>query len=214
MHRKLIECGLKIEGIGKAVMKFPGLFGTGINKIDRTIEFLKAAGVVEIAKCISRHPQILSLSLDGKVHNMTAFLKSELLLEPEIINKTIAIQPCIFTHSVEHNVRPKVMYFLRLGLERREVGRMIAVYPALIGHSLETSIKPKIDFLLNVMNRSVNEIVSFPQYLSYSLPCRIQPRYEYLANRGRNDISLSSMLTCRLDIFNKRYSSGFDLSSC
>lgn len=48
----------QIEGIGKAVMKFPGLFGTGINKIDRTIEFLKAAGVVEIAKCISRHPQV------------------------------------------------------------------------------------------------------------------------------------------------------------
>lgn len=73
--------------------------------------------------------QILSLSLDGKVHNMTAFLKSELLLEPEIINKTIAIQPCIFTHSVEHNVRPKVMYFLRLGLERREVGRYKACAP-------------------------------------------------------------------------------------
>ena len=49
---------LQMEDIGKAVMKYPGLLGTGINKIDRTIQFLKAAGVVEIAKCICRHPQV------------------------------------------------------------------------------------------------------------------------------------------------------------
>ena len=49
---------LQMEDIGKAVMKYPGLLGTGINKIDRTIGFLKAAGVVEISKCICRHPQV------------------------------------------------------------------------------------------------------------------------------------------------------------
>jgi mTERF domain-containing protein len=86
---------------------------------------------------------------------------------------------------------------------------MIAVHPAIMGHSLETSIKPKIDFLVNVMNRTVNEIVSFPQYLSYSLCSRIQPRYEYLAKRSIYLISLSSMLSCRSDIFLKRYSSGY-----
>jgi hypothetical protein len=62
-----------MEDIGKAVIKYPGLLGTGINKIDRTIEFLKAAGVVEIAKVICRHPQVhliitsnleLSVSID------------------------------------------------------------------------------------------------------------------------------------------------------
>ncbi|KAG0624279.1 hypothetical protein M758_3G236300 [Ceratodon purpureus] len=210
IQRKLIECGLKMEDIGKAVMKYPGLLGTGINKIDRTIQFLKAAGVVEIAKCICRHPQILSLSLDGKVHNMTSFLKSDLLLDTEVINKTISLQPSIFTYSVEHNLRPKVIYFLSLGLERREIGRMIAVHPAIMGHSLETSIKPKIDFLVNVMHRTVNEIVSFPQYLSYSLVSRIQPRYKYLAEKKIHLLSLSSMLSCRPDIFQKRYSSGYE----
>ena len=163
-----------MEDVGKAVIKYPGLLGTGINKIDRTIEFLKAAGVVEIAKVLCRHPQvhliitsnlelsvskdfgriiclihiytfcnnskcrssrkiqshacyyvlqILSLSLDGKVHTMTAFLKSDLLLDTAIINKTISIQPSIFTYSVEYNLRPKVIYFLSLGLGRREIGR-------------------------------------------------------------------------------------------
>ena len=54
---------------------------------------------------------------------MTAFLKSDLLLDTEIINKTISLQPSIFTYSVEHNLRPKVIYFLGLGLKRREIGR-------------------------------------------------------------------------------------------
>jgi hypothetical protein len=54
---------------------------------------------------------------------MTAFLKSDLLLDTAIINKTISIQPSIFTYSVEYNLRPKVIYFLSLGLGRREIGR-------------------------------------------------------------------------------------------
>jgi len=47
-----------LEDIGKVVMRYPGVLGTGINKIDRTIEFLRVAGVMEMAKMIARHPQV------------------------------------------------------------------------------------------------------------------------------------------------------------
>ncbi len=48
----------QLEDIGKVVMRYPGVLGTGINKIDRTIEFLRVAGVMEMAKMIARHPQV------------------------------------------------------------------------------------------------------------------------------------------------------------
>lgn len=202
--QKLVEVGLRTEDIGKVVIKHPGLLGTGIGKIDGIVEFLRAAGVVDVSKCILRHPQILSLSLTGKVHAMTAFLKSELLLSSEQINRTISIQPSIFTYSVESNLLPKVLFFQELGLGKQEIGRMVALHPAFMGHSLEVAIKPKIRYLLNVMKRELNEITSFPQYLSYSLSGRIQPRFEILGDRARF-ISLSSMLSCGQETFARRY---------
>lgn len=201
---KLVEVGLRTEDIGKVVVKHPGLLGTGIGKIDGIVEFLRAAGVVEVSKCILRHPQILSLSLTGKVHAMTAFLKSELLLSSAQINRTISIQPSIFTYSVESNLLPKVLFFQELGFAKQEIGRMVALHPAIMGHSLEVAIKPKIHYLLNVMKRELDEIASFPQYLSYSLPGRIQPRFEILGDRARL-ISLSSMLSCGKETFARRY---------
>ena len=202
--QKLVEVGLRTEDIGRAVIKHPGLLGTGIGKIDGIVEFLRAAGVVDVSKCILRHPQILSLSLTGKVHALTAFLKSELLFSSEQINRTISSQPSIFTYSVESNLLPKVLFFQELGLGKQEIGKMVALHPAFMGHSLEVAIKPKIHYLLNVMKRDLNEIISFPQYLSYSLSGRIKPRFEILGGRARF-ISLSSMLSCGQEVFARRY---------
>ena len=202
--QKLVEVGLRTEDIGKVVIKHPGLLGTGIGKIDGIVEYLRAAGVMDVSKCILRHPQILSLSLTGKVHAMTTFLKSELLLSSAQINRTISIQPSIFTYSVESNLLPKVLFFQELGFGKQEIGKMVALHPAFMGHSLEVAIKPKIRYLLNVMKRELNEIISFPQYLSYSLSGRIQPRFEILGDRARF-ISLSSMLSCGQETFARRY---------
>jgi mTERF domain-containing protein len=97
-----------------------------------------------------------------------------------------------------------VLFFQKLGLRKQKIGRMVALHPAFMGHSLEVAIKPNIHYLLNVMKRELNEIISFPHYLSYSLAGRIQPRFEILGDTARFT-SLSSMLSCGPETFARRY---------
>jgi hypothetical protein len=40
---------------------------------------------------------------------------------------------------------------------------MIVLFPSMLGQSIEGSLAPKYEFLVNEMQRSIDEVIDFPQ---------------------------------------------------
>ena len=69
----------------------------------------------------------------------------------------------IFCCSIEKNLKPTFDFFLSTGLDKKIVSKMIVLFPPMLGQNVERSLAPKYQYLIGDMNRSVDELVEFPQ---------------------------------------------------
>ncbi|GMN37458.1 hypothetical protein TIFTF001_006824 [Ficus carica] len=88
----------------------------------------------------------------------------------------------------------KKMAFLRcIGLSYEQSARVCARMPAIFGYSIEDNLRPKYEYLVWEMERSLDELLKFPQYFAFSLNKRIVPRHLHLKQRNVS-IPLNRML--------------------
>uniref|UniRef100_A0A803LDS5 Uncharacterized protein n=1 Tax=Chenopodium quinoa TaxID=63459 RepID=A0A803LDS5_CHEQI len=91
--------------------------------------------------------------------------------------------------------------FLRsIGFTYDESIKACTRLPAIFGYSIENNMAPKVEYLVEGMQRSIDEIKEFPQYFAFSLRRRIVPRHMHLMQRSVH-ISLKKMLLCGDDKF-------------
>lgn len=82
---------------------------------------------------------------------------------------------------------------MKLGLSKSDIAFMVRSFSPLLGYSIEEVLRPKVEFMMNIMERSVKELVAYPRYFSYSLEKKIKPRYWVLKERNI-ECSLKDML--------------------
>lgn len=104
----------------------------------------------------------------------------------------------IIQHSVPFVAKPsfivnRIKYLMEMGLSKRDIAFMVRRFSPLLGYSIDEVFRPKLAFLLNTMEKSLQDVVAYPRYFSYSLEKKIKPRFWVL--KGRNiECSLEEML--------------------
>lgn len=71
-----------------------------------------------------------------------------------------------------------------MGLTAEDAARSCRRFPAIFKYNLEDNLQPKAEFLLEEMERNVEELKEFPQYFGFSLQKRIEPRHWHLKQRN------------------------------
>ncbi|BBN00183.1 mTERF domain-containing protein, mitochondrial [Marchantia polymorpha subsp. ruderalis] len=201
--------GVKSKDIGKVVLRRPQLLGYTIPGLEPSVKCLMEFGVKQemIGKVITTAPQILTLNVDDKLRPVVEFFRSMGLNKERDIELLLVRNGQILCCSIEKNLRPKFEFLLGLGLSTTDIANMIVLFPSMLGQSIEGSLGPKYNYLVNVMKRSVDEVIDFPQYFGYSLERRIIPRHEKLHSKAIST-SLPSMLACVDHDFEVRYLQG------
>jgi mTERF domain-containing protein len=149
---------------------------------------------------------VLTLNVEEKLKPVVEFFQSMGLDRERDMEMLLLRNAQIMCCSIEKNLRPKFTFFKDIGLSESAISNMIVLFPSMLGQSIEGSLAPKYEFLVNEMQRSINEVVDFPQYFGYSLDNRIKPRYEKLKDKAISP-SLASMLACVDCDFDARYMS-------
>lgn len=79
----------------------------------------------------------------------------------------------------------ETLRFLKgVGLDHGEAAEICRRMPAVFGYNVEDNLKLKVEFLVEEMERSLEELKEFPQYFGFSLGKRIAPRHWHLNERN------------------------------
>ncbi|KAH8971460.1 hypothetical protein BDL97_02G143600 [Sphagnum fallax] len=205
----LLILGVKQEDLGKVILRRPQLLGYTIPGLVPTVDYLLELGVKPqmLGKVITTSPQVLTLNVEEKLKPVVEFFRSIGLNRERDMEMLLVRNAQIMCCSIEKNLRPKFTFFKGIGLTESAIANMIVLFPSMLGQSIEGSLAPKYEFLVNEMQRSIDEVIDFPQYFGYSLENRIKPRHKKLKDKAIAT-SLASMLACVDLDFNTRYMSG------
>ncbi|XP_075673393.1 transcription termination factor MTEF1, chloroplastic [Castanea sativa] len=92
-----------------------------------------------------------------------------------------------------NKLREKIGFLRSIGFSQEEAERACVRLPAMFGYSIDNNLWPKFKYLVDKMERSVEELKKFPQYFGFSLEKRIVPRHLHLKERSVQ-IPLNRML--------------------
>ncbi len=106
---------------------------------------------------------MLTLNVEEKLKPVVEFFQSMGLDRERDMEMLLLRNAQIMCCSIEKNLRPKFTFFKDIGLSESAISNMIVLFPSMLGQSIEGSLAPKYEFLVNEMQRSINEVVDFPQ---------------------------------------------------
>ncbi|XP_020520645.1 transcription termination factor MTERF8, chloroplastic isoform X2 [Amborella trichopoda] len=161
----------------KIVEVYPSIFSVSITrKLRPRVEFLKNCTLNkdDLFKFLIKAPLFLSLSLEGNLAKKLAFLV-KMGYEPRTRELAMAMGSTTRTSSV--NMQMVVNVLMNYGFSCSDILSMSKVHPQILQYN-HTSLELKIDYLINVMCRDTEELLSFPAYLGYKLNDRIKRRHE------------------------------------
>jgi hypothetical protein len=161
----LLTLGVKKEDLGKVILRRPQLLGYTIPGLEPTVDYLLELGVKPemLGKVITTSPQVLTLNVEEKLKPVVEFFQSMGLNRERDMEMLLLRNAQIMCCSIEKNLRPKFTFFKDIGLSESAISNMIVLFPSMLGQSIEGSLAPKYEFLVNEMQRSINEVVDFPQ---------------------------------------------------
>jgi len=188
--------GFSDANIPTLCSKCPKLFSSSLKPadIEPVFSFLAAdvgASAEESCGLILYCPEILFSNVKYCLRPRLLFLKNiglQKLNNPSNLNAHL-----LNTHISK--LESKIEFLRAIGISVDESIRVCARLPAIFGYSIENNLGPKVEYLVGGMERSVEELVEFPQYFAFSLRRKIVPRHMHLKQRDVR-ISLKRMLLC------------------
>ncbi len=106
---------------------------------------------------------MLTLNVEEKLKPVVEFFRSIGLNRERDMEMLLVRNAQIMCCSIEKNLRPKFTFFKGIGLTESAIANMIVLFPSMLGQSIEGSLAPKYEFLVNEMQRSIDEVIDFPQ---------------------------------------------------
>ncbi|CAI9097629.1 OLC1v1034100C1 [Oldenlandia corymbosa var. corymbosa] len=151
----------------------------------------------DLRHVINRRPRLLTRSVDRQLRPTLYFLQGTIGIED--VSRCAPLLSC----CVETKFIPRLDYFLKLGLPKRDAISLFRRFPSLFCYSVEENLEPKFNYFLVEMGRELRELVDFPHYFSFSLENRIKPRHKMCVDKGVY-LSLPVMLKTPESRFRKR----------
>lgn len=163
-----------------------------LTDVEPVFQFLATdlqASVEESKGLIINCPQILFSDVEYCLKPTLDYLKQLGVAKLNVASKLNAN----LLNIREERLRSKVKFLKSIGLSHKEAASFCARIPAVFGYSIENNLRPKLEYLLEEMERSMDELKEFPQYFGFSLKKRIVPRHLHLKKRNVR-IKLNRML--------------------
>ncbi|XP_076942435.1 uncharacterized protein LOC143612296 [Bidens hawaiensis] len=194
MIDELREIGVTEKQLNKVIATSPQLLMQKPQEIFQVVSYLKDLGVEEesVGRVLGRCPEIFMANIDKTLKKKVEFL-CDLGVSKKHLPRVIKKYPEFLVCDVNNSLLPRMRYLLRIGLSKREIAFMVGRFSPLLGYSIEEVLRPKYEFLVNTMQKPLEEVVEYPRYFSYSLEKKIKPRFWVI--KGRNcECSLKDML--------------------
>lgn len=155
-----------------------------------------------ISHVITQFPDILSLDVKQKLAERLTWLTSDVGISADAMGGVIAKLPQILVINTSKAIT-RVDFLRQAGFSAEDVASMVTNCPQLLAASIEKSLNPNLTYLLEKMERKLEEVIEFPAYLLYNLEEIVRPRHEETVEKGV-DCSLAWMLNCTDEIFQQR----------
>ncbi|KAL6218640.1 hypothetical protein ACLB2K_011850 [Fragaria x ananassa] len=182
-----------------------------------TVNFLKSKGFSDpdFQRLAFLSPYLFSPNFDPTdVTPVFDFLLNELSASPEQSCCLILRCPDLLFSDLEYCLRPTLHFLREVGVQKlskptnlnahllntrveklneKEALKVCERLPAIFGYNVEGNLRPKYEYLVEEMERSLEELKKFPQYFGFSLEKKIAPRHLHLKERNVS-IPLNRML--------------------
>nr|GEX13795.1 transcription termination factor MTERF2, chloroplastic [Tanacetum cinerariifolium] len=216
--------------IHQAVKSWPLLLGCSDGKLKLMIDQFRELGVTEkvFHKIITTSPQLL-MQKPREFCQVITYLKG-LGLDEDSVGRILGRCPEVFMTNIDKTLKkkveflnelgiskkhlprvirkyPEMRYLKKIGLTKREIAFMVGRFSPLLGYSIEEVLRPKYEFLVNTMQKPLEEVVEYPRYFSYSLEKKIKPRF-WVIKGMKCECSLKDMLGRNDEEFAADYMSG------
>ncbi|CAO2813450.1 unnamed protein product [Amaranthus hypochondriacus] len=193
--------GFLDSDISELASDCPKLFLSGLEPadIEPVFRFLATevrASIPESRGLILCCPELLFSNVEYCLKPTLAFLTS---IGLEKLNSPTNLNAHLLNTRVG-KLEAKIEFLMSIGFTYEESIKACVRLPAIFGYSIENNMWPKVEYLVEGMQRSIEEVKEFPQYFAFSLRGRIVPRYMHLKQRSVH-ISLKRMLLCGDDKF-------------
>lgn len=178
----LYSLGLTKPDLRRAFSMCPEILASSLNGVVLpAVTFLLREAHVEgknLRYVINRRPRLLTRSVERQLRPTLYFLQATIGIDD--VSRCAPLLSC----CVESKFIPRLDYFLKLGLSKRQAVSMFRRFPSLFCYSIEENLEPKFNYFVVEMGRELRELVAFPHYFSFSLENRIKPRHKMCVEKG------------------------------
>lgn len=192
----------------QVLLQCPRLLSYSIeHKIWPAVHFLQSIGLTkeDIKRLLVAYPSVLGYNIENRLRPHVEFLQSIGIQDNELC-KVVTLHPSLMGRKVDKCFKPVVEHLHSIGLTHQQVTTIVSRHPPVLIKSIQNSLQPKIDFLVNVMGRSLHEVVEYPAFFGSNLRKKIEPRYRRLGDQAQS-CTLMTMLDCSGSKFNQRFGS-------
>lgn len=201
-HIKFLRCfaDLDDQQIFKIVLVFPAIFTSSRErKLRPRIQFLKECGLDadEIFKLLTKAALFLSISFRS---NLAYKLGVLVKIGYKYRTKELAVAIAASTRISCENMQKMVSLFLNYGFSLEDIFAMSKKHPQILQYH-HASLEKKMDYMIEEMNRDIQELLDFPAYLGYKLDDRIKHRYEIKKDLRGEQMSINKLLTVSSENF-------------
>eukprot|EP00249_Psilotum_nudum_P013181 c24199_g1_i1 orf=134-1660(+) len=235
----LEDTGIAKESLTKVVVACPLVICLTLETLQKRVSSFQAVGIEgkDIGKIIWKNSRIFTFDLDKRFATLEgmgvdrSLLRRYLVMYPRALwpkreqhlqkmellkqlgfpegSKQIFRALFCLSSTDSRQIQARFEWLKEQGLSQDEVTQIVTMQPDILGRSNETLLA-KADFLVNVLNRSIKEVVKFPAFFTYSLEKRIIPRFNIALETVKlgivkADISLSCVLARSDKTFEKLF---------
>ncbi|XP_028806652.1 transcription termination factor MTERF8, chloroplastic [Neltuma alba] len=188
--------------IFRIIMVFPSIVSASRErKLRPRIEFLKNCELNsdEIFKFLIKAPLFLGHSFHENIAYKLVFLVK---IGYKYRTKDLAMAIGSTTRTSCENLQKLIDLFLSYGLSCEDIVVMSKKHPQILQYN-HTSLEKKMKYLIEEMDRDIDELLAFPAFLGYKLDDRIKQRFEEKSKRGSR-MSLNKLLTISSERFTSK----------
>lgn len=169
---------LSREDLRALIVPFPSILCYSMTTLKEKINvFTKILGfsIDECRSLFVNQPKLLTAGVKTGLLPRVKFMVGEMEMPIDEFRTLIKRNPLILLYSLEHNLRPKLIFFfiMTLHMDTRHLSKLLLKYPQVIDYNLENHMLPIFRYFIIDLEFSPTEVrqilLKFPRLMTWSL---------------------------------------------
>ncbi|KAJ9187689.1 hypothetical protein P3X46_003114 [Hevea brasiliensis] len=196
----LESLGIPRLAVARLIQKRPHILGFGLEDVVKpNVESLLEK--TSLPSVVAQYPEIIGIDLKAKIFSQMSLLHSVIKLGPEDFARVVEKMPQVV--SLSRIPLLKHVDFLKdCGFSLQQVRERVVGCPQALALNIDV-LKLSFDYYKMEMERTLDDLVTFPAFFTCCLESTIKPRHKRIAQKGLK-CSLSWLLNCSDAKFEER----------